>query len=1240
MARRPALERFERRGGPKRSARWGASLLLVLITSCSSPPTAEWQDADGYRWRDLRVSRRGQVGFTRMEPSRTGIDFANTLDVERALDNEHLLVGSGVALGDVDGDGLTDVYLNRLQGPNALYRNLGGWEFEDATERAGVSAGDRYSTGAAMADVDGDGDLDLVVTSLAGPDAVFLNDGAGRFTEMPDGGLAPGLGSTTVTLADVDTDGDLDLYLTAYKAESASDFLRLLERSQSDIVTKQGDSVVVAPEFRDHYRMEEREGRQVAVEQADPDRLYLNDGTGRFEPVSWTDGAFVDVEGRPLDRESDDFGLAARFYDVDGDGDPDLYVSNDFDDPDQFWINRGDGTFGAAPRFSLRTYSHASMSVDFADIDRDGAVDFFVAEMLARDPRRRLVQIPFHGPLRKPIGVIDDRPQVGRNTLFLNRGDGSFVQIAELAGVDASGWTWGSMFLDVDLDGFEDLLLANGYSRDTQHGDAVDRIGASQGQASTRELKRLYQELRTRNVAFRNQGDLTFREVGEEWGFETGEDVSHGMAAGDLDGDGDLDVVINRLGDPATVLRNDAGRPRVAVRLRGKGPNTRGIGAKVRLIGGAVPRQEREMTAGGLYLSSSAPLLVFAAGEADSLTLEVDWPGGVRTVIERVRPDRLYDVAEDGATRTATGAVGGDGSVPLFSDESYLLSHRHPESMSEDFLLQPLLPYQPSRLGPGVSWIDMDADGDPDLVVPPGDGGRLGYLRNDGDRFAEVMLEDAPSPFDRTAAVAVPGAAGRPALIVGQGSYEPLTIEAARSVPAALKVQPGVAPGPEPLASGALTRVGPLAVADVDGDGDLDLFLGGRMIPALYPLPGSSRLFRRKAGDFVLDRENEDVLKEIGLVSGAVFSDVDADGDPDLLLALEWGPVTLLVNDAGRFTDATETWGLDGLQGRWNGVTAGDLNGDGRMDVIVTGWGRNVRLRPRPGRPLVLFHGDLDRNGTWDLLLAQPVRAGAEPRSVESYERLRVAVPSIRSRLATFEAYSEASLEEILGVPPGRVARRVARVYDHQILLNRGGRFEPVSLPLEAQFAPSMGVTVGDLDGDGREDVFLSQNFFPTRLDDPRYDAGLGLLLRGDGRGGLKPVSSVRSGIRIYGDQRGAALADYDGDGRTDLAVAQNGAATKLYRNVGGRRGLRVRLAGPAGNPDAIGAVIRVVYADGVGPAREVHGGSGYWSMDDAVQVLGLESEPVEVRVRWPGGSESRVPVAPGAREVTARWPS
>lgn len=661
------------------------------------------------------------------------------------------------------------------------------------------------------------------------------------------------------------------------------------------------------------------------------------------------------------------------------------------------------------------------------------------------------------------------------------------------------------------------------------------------------------------------------------------------------------------------------------------------------------------MAAGGLYLSGSDPLLVFAGGDSDSLTLEVDWPGGARSVVEDVRADRLYEIREEGA-REPAGAGGtdasaeseasGPGDAPgaLFEDRSESLGHRHHENDFDDFQRQPLLPHRLSRLGPGVSWLDVDRDGDPDLLVPPGRGGRLTYLRNDGDGFTEVALADSATTFDLSAAVPLPIPGDATRIVVGQSNYEVLSFATAREVPPALSVQVGSPEGPttgpldvlqpESRGLGAFPSTGPLAVADVDGDDDLDLFLGGRAEDGLYPVSTSSRLLRADGAELRPDPSNQAVLEQIGLVSGATFSDVDADGDPDLLLALAWGTIRLLLNEGGTFRDATDEWGLGELWGRWNGIATGDLDGDGRMDAVVTGWGRNLRDRPRPGRPLVVFHEDLDGNGTWDLVPGQTAVEGGDFVPLVDYHWLRVAVPSVSSRIPTFADYARASLREILGRPPEDVYRRPATEFDHLLLLNRGDRFEAEPLPLEAQFAPSLGVVVGDLDGDGREDVFLGQNFFPTHPRKPRHDAGRGLVLRGDGAGGLQPVPATRSGIRIWGDQRGVALADYDADGRVDLAVAQNGAQTRLYRNTGARPGLRVRLVGPPGNPDAIGAVIRIEYADRTGPAREVHGGSGYWSMDDPVQVLGLEGEPRAVRVRWPGGSEARVPVPADAAEV------
>ena len=1247
-----------------RGARCVIPLTLSLL-GCGGPHAVEWHEEGAYRWRELVLPRRGSTGFTQLPASRTGLGFSNTLTQDQMIRNRHLVHGSGVALGDVDGDGLVDVFLGRLDGPNALYRNLGDWRFADIADQAGVSVPDRFTTGAVFADVDGDGDLDLLLTALGGPNALFVNDGTGRFAERrEEAGLASQRGSTTLTLADVDGDGDLDLYIANYKVATVRDLVPPDQLTFERVVQRREERYEIVPEFRDHYRTKVIPGEPRAhagalvtrIERAEPDWFYLNDGTGRFEPVAWTSGRFLDENGNPLAREPDYFTLAARFYDIDGDGDPDLYVCNDFTGPDQFWLNDGTGTFQAVPRVAQRTSSNAAMAVDFADIDRDGDVDFFEVDMLSRDPRHRKMQLPTHTALPKAVGAIEDRPQMQRNTLFVNRGDGTFAQAAEFAGIEASDWSWATLFLDVDLDGYEDILITTGHTWDVMDSDTHERTQNLSIGGDWHRVKLLFPKLHLKNVAFRNNGDLTFDEVGEAWGFAAEEDISHGIAAGDLDGDGDLDVVVNRLGSPVAVLRNDATAPRVAVRLLGRAPNTQAVGAKIRVSEGTLPEQQKEVTVGGTYLSGSDPLYVFAAGDAHELTIVVDWRSGAQSIVRGVRPNRLYEIREAAATpRPNPEAAAGGGAAgaadargtPWFTDLSAQLGHGHVDTPFDDHARQPLLPNRLSQLGPGVSWYDVDRDGYEDLLLPSGRGGRLSLYLNHAGRLTRVALGLQETRYDQTTVLAVPDGTGGAALLVGQASYEARTPSEATAVPAVLRVGLGAAasraPSGPPTVTAAVpgdnSSVGPLALADVDGDGDLDLFVGGRVIPVAYPIAASSRLFQNDGrGQFAVDEANRAVFSSVGLVSAAVFSDIDGDGDPDLLLAVEWGPLRLFRNDAGRFVDATEAWGLASYPSRWNGLTTGDLNDDGRLDIVATSWGRNTRYRLDTDHPLLLYYGDFDRNGTLDLLEAQfdERRGGIVPLET-LFSRLTSAIPATRLRVRSARAFADATLEDLLG--PGLAAARRLKVttFSHMVFLNRGTTFEARPLPMEAQLAPAFYAGVADADGDGHEDLFLSQNFFPTETGTPRYDAGRALWLKGDGSGTLVAVPGQVSGIAVYGDQRGAALADYNADGRVDLVVSQNGAQTKLYRNDGARPGLRVRLRGTPENPDAVGAVMRLVYPDGRGPAREIHAGSGYWSQDGAVQVLGVGGQPTAVWVRWPGGAETEVPIQPGMREITIR---
>ncbi|PYI81512.1 MAG: hypothetical protein DME26_19855 [Verrucomicrobia bacterium] len=449
-------------------------------------------------------------------------------------------------------------------------------------------------------------------------------------------------------------------------------------------------------------------------ELGEPDALYRNLGKGRFKLVPWTEGAFLDEDGKPLTHPPFDWGLSTMFHDLNNDGKPDLYVCNDFKTPDRIWINDGHGRFRAIDRLAIRQISFSSMGVDVADIDGDGFDDVFVGEMLSRDHRRRLVQRTNLRPEVLPLGAIDNRPQYARNTLLLNRGDGTYAEIAQYAGLEASEWSWTPIFMDVDLDGYPDLLVANGFARDSMNVDALDASQrASMGQPvsaqATIQRRRLFPRLATPNCAFRNLGSLKFAEVGRQWGFDTAV-ISQGMCLADLDNDGDMDVVANNFNSAAGVYRNDTAKPRVAVMLKGLPPNTRGTGARLRAYGGPVSLQSQEIISGGRYLSCDQAMRVFAAGSlTNRLRVEVDWPGGRRSVVNDVPANYIYEIDEAYAVPAPHQPA--SPVQPFFEDVSRLLRHTHHEEPFDDFARQPTLPKRLSQLGPGVCWCDVNGDG-------------------------------------------------------------------------------------------------------------------------------------------------------------------------------------------------------------------------------------------------------------------------------------------------------------------------------------------------------------------------------------------------------------------------------------------------------------------------------------------------------------------------------------------------
>ena len=1190
---------------------WLAILICFKpkIFLCSNEDTKS-----NYWWKNLRVTGENNPGFTIMDPNDTGINFENKLPLEKSLSNQVYLNGSGVALGDVNNDGLCDIYLCSLDGANHLYLNLGGWVFKEAAKEYGIECLGDDSTGASFADLDGDGDLDLIVNGVNSATKLFRNDG-NNFNQTPlhnDKYAIPG--GTTIALADIDSNGLLDIYVTHYRDSTLMDMpntefkFRNLD-GRKEIYSVNG-IVVKGSKFENRFRINSKGGIE---ENGLPDLVYYNTGDLNFVKTVVNGERFQDSRGIPLKRPLYEWGLAAMFRDINRDGRPDLYVCNDFDTEDRLWLNVGNGRFREAPSYSLRKSSMFSMGVDFADINRDSLDDFAILDMLNRDRMVRKNQMPPRLTYQATPGKYLDRPQYMRNTLFLNRGANVFSEIAFLSGVEASDWSWCPIFFDVDLDGYEDLLITNGVERNARHLDTIIQLKKQResNKMSNRDIllaRKVFPSQSTSNVVFRNLGNLNFLDNSIDWGFNL-KGITHGMACGDLDGDGDLDLVANNLNSRASIYRNETTEPRLMVKLKGPKKNSHGIGARIEVVHNQFT-QSQEMIGGGRYLSSDDYSRVFAMSKGNA-KLTVTWPDLTRSIIN-VKPNRVYsiDYQDDRSEKSGKKTM----QLPMFSLLRAEGVTPHKENLKES--TQPLLPRGLYEAGPGIACGDLDKDGWDDLAISNGRGGAVSLYRNLKGRGLGSFKDTISSINSRDGL----------SLLISEGHL----------IQCFSNLEDGLAFGDmvtvNKLGKDIVQRIkavaesaGHMSMADVDCDGDLDLFIAGRSIANHYPKPVDCWVYINENGKFVQNDSWSKAFKKIGVATSAVFAPINSDSKPDLILACEWGSPKVFINTGVSFKEETKPYGLDKYTGLWIGVDVGDFNADGLVDFVMTNRGLNSSYKASNERPLVIYHGDINDDGVWDIIETEYGEGNTlYPRRNAS--TFAEAMPWITERFNNYADYSTMNISELFGSSLlDEMNRLEVTKLESTVFLQKNNRFIPKNLPIEAQFSSAFSPVVADFDNDGAQDIAISQNQFNLNLEESRDDAGLGVILIGAGNGEFNSLGIAESGFVIPGEGRAAAVMDFNHDGLMDIIVSQNGNLPRLFKNQNKRRGLRVTLKSTEGNINGVGASMRLLYKDEpthIGAKHIVRMGSGYLSQNTTTQIIGDSETAVGLIVTWPNGNE------------------
>ncbi len=1155
--------------------------------------------------------------FTKIASSESGIHFKNEItenDSVNVLDFENVYNGGGVGVGDFNNDGLPDLYFSGNLVSNKLYLNKGNFSFADITEAAGVNGKGKWCRGVTVVDINNDGLMDIYVcaTLRKSPELrehlLYINqgvdkDGIPHFKDMAkEYGLADTSHGTMAAFFDYDNDGDLDVYIA--------------------------NNEIVKNDYPNRFRPVLKDGSH-----ANTDKLFRNDWNDSLKHPVFTNvskQAGIQIEG---------YAHAVSIADFNKDGWKDIYVTNDYLSSDLLWINNHDGTFTEKLGDYFKHTSANAMGNDVIDINNDGLSDVIALDMNPEDNyRKKMMLNPNSYQTYQNSDYFGYHYQYVRNTLQLNQGprmkqndsvgDPVFSEISFYAGIAETDWSWTPLVADFDNDGNRDIIVTNGFPKDVTDHDFVAFRNTAYAVATKKQLLSQIPEVKIHNYAFRNNGDLHFSNVTNEWGMNI-PSFSNGAVYVDLDNDGDLDVVVNNINDEAAVYRNN-GREQnkeathyIQCRLAGDSLNKKGIGTWLELYYDHGKKQFLEYSPYRGYLSSVDDIAHFGIGKTTEIdSLLVKWPNGKMQRLIKPAIDTRITLSVKDATDSYSFIGPVLNHTALFTDITGAVNVHYvqPEKDFVDFNIQKLLPHKLSEYGPALSAGDVDGNGLDDIVT----GGSFAYsgqvfLQQADGKFSQkallpaadintkrwedegMLLFDADGDGDLDLYVASGGFENEPngftyqdKLYVndGKGNFTIDSIAIPRNHTSKLCVR----------------------AVDYDKDGDLDLFVSGRVEPWNYPKPVSSFILRNdsKPGKPLFTDVTASVAKDlinIGLVCDALFTDFDNDGWPDLVLAGEWMPVTFLKNEKGVFKNTTASTGTDKLKGWWNTIAAGDFDNDGDIDYVVGNMGQNSFYRASEKYPVHITAADFDKNGSYDAFpsLFLPDKNG-EMKEFPAQTRDDIVKQMIgmRTKFQNYKTYAEATMDKVFSPEQMKNALRLeANTFTSVYLRNDGnGKFTAVPLPQQAQFSVLNGITVGDFDNDGNLDMIINGNDYGTEVSVGRYDALNGLFLKGDGKGGFRALTIQESGIFIPGN--GKALVQFRG-AKSEILIAgsQNRGALKIFRQRAGVKNVPV-------TPADISATI--FYKDGRKQKQELYFGASFLSQSGRFIAVGDKVSGLEIK--------------------------